>query len=243
MASPRAARTHPADRGGVFARLVRGLSRLLAWLVLSLVLSIVLEWVGMVYWWEEQGLAHSADMLEFEIALVESELTRSLLVDEPAGFVLGARDRVQALLELTGAAGFVHWAAARPSSASRSWSSHLHRIAHPVSHFLLAALQVMQLFAVRLAVLALAVPAFVLFGVVGLIDGLVQRDLRRRGAGRESSFIYHHARAAIPPLLLAPFITYLALPVSLHPGWIVLPAAMLVGVVTALAAYSFKKYL
>ena len=43
------------------------------------------------------------------------------------------------------------------------------------------------------------------------------RDLRRRGAGRESSFVYHHAGAAIAPLLL-PFITYLALPVSPAPG-------------------------
>lgn len=227
----------------MLTRLVRGLSRLLAWLALSLVLSIVLEWLGMVYWWEEQGLAHSAAMLEFEIALVESELTHSLLVDEPAGLVLGARDRVRALLECTGVAGFVHWAAARPSGASRGWAAHLHRIAHPVSHFLLAALQVMQLFAVRLAVLVLALPAFVLFGCVGLIDGLVQRDLRRRGAGRESSFVYHHARAAIPPLLVAPFIAYLALPVSLHPGWIVLPAALLAGLAVALAARSFKKYL
>ncbi len=227
----------------MITRLVRGLSRLFAWLVLSLVLSIVLEWVGMVYWWEEQGLAHSAAMLEFEIALVESELTHSLLVDEPADFVLRARDRARALLELSGVAGFVHWAAARPAGASRGWTAHLHRIAHPVSHFLLAALQVMQLFAVRLAVLALAVPAFVLFGGVGLIDGLVQRDLRRRGAGRESSFVYHHARTAIPPLLVAPFITYLALPVSLHPGWIVLPAALLTGLAVALTARSFKKYL
>ena len=243
MADPRTARAPAAVRAGVLTRLVRGLSRLLACLALSLVLSIVLEWVGMVYWWEEQGLAHSAAMLEFEIALVQSELTRSLLVADPAGLVLAARDRVRALLESAGVAGFVYWAADRPSPASRGWAAHLHRIAHRVSHFLLAGLQVMQLFAVRLAVLALAVPAFVLFGVVGLIDGLVQRDLRRRGAGRESSFIYHHARAAVAPLLLAPFIAYLALPVSLHPGWIVLPAALLSSLAVALAVRSFKKYL
>ena len=243
MADSHTSRTHPGTRGGLLTRLARGLSRGLAWLLASLVLSIVLEWAGMVYWWEEQGLAHSADMLEFEIALVQSELTHSLLVDEPAGWVLGARDRARALLEFTGVAGLVHWAAAQPDPASRGWASHLHRIAHPVSHFALAALQVMQLFAVRLAVLALAIPAFVLFACVGLIDGLVQRDLRRRGAGRESSFIYHHARAAIPPLLGAPFIIYLALPVSLHPGWIVLPAVLLMGLAVALAARSFKKYL
>ena len=243
MAERRTARTHPGAKGGLLTRIARGLSRLLAWLAFSLVLSIVLEWFGMVYWWPEKGPAHSADMLEYELALVESGLARSLLVAEPAELVLGARECARALLERTGVTGFVHWAIERPGPATRSWPGRAHRIVHPVSQFLLAALQVMQLFAVRLAILALAIPAFVLLGAVGLIDGLVARDLRRRGAGRESSFVYHHARAAIAPLLVLPFITYLALPVSLHPGWIVLPAAALTGTAVALAARSFKKYL
>lgn len=243
MAESRTARSHPGAKGGVLSRVLQVLSRLLAWLAFSLLLSIVLEWLGMVYWWPEEGIAHSAAMLEYEIALVESELDHSLLVEEPKGLVLDARDHVRALLERTGVTGFVHWAIARPGPATRSWPARVHRIVHPVSHFLLAAVQVIQLFAVRLAILTLAIPAFVLLGAVGLIDGLVARDLRRRGAGRESSFVYHHARAAIPPLLLLPFVTYLALPVSLHPGWIVLPAAGLTGLAVALAARSFKKYL
>ncbi len=243
MADRRAARTHPWAKGGVFTRIFQTLSRLLAWLAFSLLLSIVLEWLGMVYWWPEEGLAHSANMLEYEIALVESELDHSLLVGEPHGLVLDARDHARDLLEHTGIAGFVHWAIARPDPATQSWSARVHRIVHPVSHFLLAALQVIQLFAVRLVILALAIPAFVLLGTVGLVDGLVARDLRRRGGGRESSFVYHHARAAIPALLVLPFITYLALPVSLHPGWIVLPAAGLTGLAVALSARSFKKYL
>ena len=243
MVELRTARTHPGAKGGVLSRVLQVLSRLLAWLAFSLLLSIVLEWLGMVYWWPEAGLAHSAAMLEYEIALVESELDRSLLVGEPQALVLNARDRARALLERTGVAGFVHWAATSPDPGSRSWPARVHRVVHAVSHFLLAALQVIQLFAVRLAILTLAIPAFVLLGAVGLIDGLVARDLRRRGAGRESSFIYHHARAAIPLLLVLPFITYLALPVSLHPGWIVLPAAGLTGLAVTLAARSFKKYL
>lgn len=243
MADRRATRTHPGAKGGVLTRIFQTLSRLLAWLAFSLLLSIVLEWLGMVYWWPEKGLAHSAAMLEYEIALVGSELDHSLLVEEPQDLVLDARDRARALLERTGVTGFVHWAIARPDSATQSWPARAHRIIHPVSHFLLAASQVIQLFAVRLAILTLALPAFVLLGTVGLIDGLVARDLRRRGAGRESSFVYHHARAAIPPLLVLPFITYLALPVSLHPGWIVLPSAGLMGLAVALAARSFKKYL
>ena len=53
------------------------------------------------------------------------------------------------------------------------------------------AMQVTQLFSVRLAILTLAMPVFLLFSLVALVDGLVQRDLRRWGGGRESSFVYH----------------------------------------------------
>ena len=100
----------------------------------------------------------------------------------------------------------------------KAWSACVHRIVHPVSHFLLAALQVIQLFAVRLAILVFAIPAFVLLVVAGLIDGLVAHDLHRHGTGRDNSFIYHQAWAAVPPPLVLPFITYMALPVSLHLG-------------------------
>ena len=35
---------------------------------------------------------------------------------------------------------------------------------------------------------------FVLLTWVGLVDGLVQCDLRRWGGGRESSYVYHYAK-------------------------------------------------
>ena len=54
---------------------------------------------------------------------------------------------------------------------------------------------------------------------VGLVDGLVRRDIRRFGAGRESGFIYHRARA----------------------GLILLPRAALLGVAVCIAAATFKK--
>src|SRR5690606_10281315 len=50
-------------------------------------------------------------------------------------------------------------------------------------------------------------------------------DIRRFGAGRESGFIYHRARASLIPLL------------------ILLPSAALLGVVVCIAATTFKKYL
>ena len=61
-------------------------------------------------------------------------------------------------------------------------------------------MQVTQVFSVRLAILMLATPVFLLFSLVALVDGLVRRDLRRWGGGRESSFVYHYAKKAAIPL-------------------------------------------
>ena len=54
----------------------------------------------------------------------------------------------------------------------------------PMSEYVLAMMQVTQVFSVRLAILTLAMPIYLLFSLVALVDGLVQRDLRRWGGGR-----------------------------------------------------------
>ena len=46
----------------------------------------------------------------------------------------------------------------------------------------------------------------------------------------------------ILPTLSAPWLLYLALPVSLHPLWVLLPSAALLGVAVAITAGTFKKY-
>jgi len=67
--------------------------------------------------------------------------------------------------------------------------------------------------------------------------------VRRFGAGRESGFLYHRAKAALMPLTMLPWVVYLALPVSLNPLVILLPSAALLGLVVNLTVGSFKKYL
>ena len=99
-------------------------------------------------------------------------------------------------------------------------------------------MQVTQVFSVRLAILTLAMPIFMLFSLVALVDGLVQRDLRRWGGGRESS-----SKKAALPLVVMTWVTYLALPFSLHPTFIVLPFAVLFAFAVAVTASTFKKYL
>lgn len=107
---------------------------------------------------------------------------------------------------------------------------------------LLSAGNVTLTFLLRLAILLQALPLFALIIVVGLIDGLVRRDLRRFGAGHESRFVYHHARRMISSSLAATGLVWLAMPIFLVPESVFIPAAAGIGLAVSMTGGSFKKY-
>ncbi|GAH36588.1 unnamed protein product [marine sediment metagenome] len=109
--------------------------------------------------------------------------------------------------------------------------------------YALAAGYIALTFLVRVVVLVMTLPLFALAAFVAFLDGVVQRDIRRFGAGRESGFVYHRARALIAPLALLPWGIYLSFPISIHPLWILLPSAALLSVAIRVTAATFKKYL
>ncbi|MDP2430826.1 MAG: DUF4400 domain-containing protein [Pseudomonadota bacterium] len=100
-----------------------------------------------------------------------------------------------------------------------------------------------KIFGIRLAIFITALPVFLLAYVVGTVDGLVQRYIRRSGAGRESSSLYHRAKffqmggAAFLGLI------YICLPVAIDPRWIMLPSASLLALLARVQWTYFKKYL
>ncbi|MCW4268530.1 MAG: DUF4400 domain-containing protein, partial [Candidatus Thiodiazotropha sp.] len=54
---------------------------------------------------------------------------------------------------------------------------------------------------------------------------------------------YHYAKKAALPLVVLTWVTYLALPFSLHPTFVILPFATLFALTVAVTASTFKKYL
>ena len=130
-----------------------------------------------------------------------------------------------------------------PAPNERGLRPTLNKLYQPLAEFIIAMMRVTRVFAVRVAIVTLAMPVFLLFSLVALIDGLVQRDLRRWGGGRESSFVYHYAKKAALPLVVITWVVYLSLPFSLHPTIIVLPFAALFALTVAVTASTFKKYL
>jgi integrating conjugative element membrane protein (TIGR03747 family) len=231
-------------RQGLISRLLTTAAQGIKWLFLSLLFSILIEWVGMTLWWPEEGLGHSRAMLEAEIGYLEADFGRSLMSSDPARFTKGVADKVYfVLFEITRISDFIAWIAAPPSANEGALRSKLHQLLRPVAEYVVAAMQVTQVFSVRLAILALATPLFLLFTLVALVDGLVKRDLRRWGGGQESSFVYHWAKCSALPLLVLTWVVYLALPFSLHPSFVVLPFAILFAFRVEVTASTFKKYL
>lgn len=244
MAESRADNRQQDVRQGLISRALTTLAQGLKWLLLSLVFSVLVEWLGMMFWWPEEGLNHSRDMLAAEIGFLQADFGRSLISENPAGFTRTLADRAYyGLFEATRIADFITWVGKPSGPSETGLRPRLHAAFQPVVKYVLAAMQVTQVFSVRLAVLLLAMPVFVMFSLVAIVDGLVKRDLRRWGGGRESSFVYHWAKRSALPLLVLTWVIYLSLPFSVHPSFVVLPFATVFALSVAVTASSFKKYL
>ena len=111
-----------------------------------------------------------------------------------------------------------------------------------ISEYVEAAFITAEVFATKVVVATLSLPIFLLAAYGGAIDGLVQRDLRKFGGGNESSFLYHNVKRAIKPIIYIAFVIYLAMPVTVHPNYLFVPSALLLGLLVWLTTSSFKKY-
>ncbi len=233
-----------AVRQGIFSRGLTTFAQAIKWLLFSLLFSIVIEWIGIKLWWPEQGLEHSRTMLSREISYLNTDFRRSFMTSDPAHFAKQVADGAyHYLFEVTRIVVFIHWVSPPARIEESGLRTTLHRIYRPIAEFVIAAMQITQVFSVRLAILMLAAPVFLLFSLVALVDGLVRRDLRRWGGGRESSFVYHYAKKAAIPLMVFAWVVYLSLPFSLHPTFVILPFAIMLALTVAVIASKFKKYL
>ena len=198
----------------------------------------------MAFWWPEAGVEHSRAMLQAELEYLAQDVRESLLSNDPARFAASSAEQARyVLLELTGIKRLSMWVSRPVGQRTSGARSTMRRLGQAIAPYGQAILTIAQVFAVRLAILILALPTFALFSLVGLVDGLVRRDLRRWGGGRESSYLYHYAKNSVWRFVVIACILYLALPFSLHPSYILLPFAMLFAISIGITASTFKKYL
>ncbi|MCW2478039.1 TIGR03747 family integrating conjugative element membrane protein [Candidatus Symbiopectobacterium sp. NZEC135] len=249
MSDPAATAQHQQTRRqSLLASVITLPFRLVGVLIGSLLISIIVECAGMHLFWKGQGWRHSQAMLQYEMKHLSAHFTRSAIVQEPGRTAHQIVDTgYEWMFVKTGLLERMQQTAERARVPSQTPTRDFRYFESQVyvwsENYLIAAAFTVLTFMVRLLVLVLTLPLIVTAVFVGLVDGLVRRDVRRFGAGRESGFIYHRAKAALLPLAVLPWVTYLALPISMHPLLILLPGAALLSVAVALTASSFKKYL
>lgn len=206
-----------------------GLGHFIATLLFALLFSIVFEWVGMSLWWAEEGAKHSERTFAAELRHLNGDFKETVLQTSAAELVRALTEAVHGFFrdvssKLCALLPCKHWFA-------------------DSGEYIEAMINVTKAFVVRLTVLALSAPVFALFGLVGFVEGLMRRDLRRWGGGWESSFVYHHGKRLLGPSILSAWTVYLASPVTLHPNWVLVPFAACFGVAVAVTTGSFKKHL
>ena len=223
---------------------ISGVAQTLAWLLVSLLLAVVAECIGLAYWWPELGLAHSEQLAAAELSYLETDLRRSVVSEAPLPFARGVQNWLHHyMFEATHVVDLLRWNSPTLTSSDSGLRTNYAVVRRSVARLVMAAMYVTDTFALRLSILLLSLPVFVVFGAVAMVEGLVQRDVRRWSGGRESSFIYHWAKRSTLPLLVVCGVGYLASPFTIPPSVEVLPVAVVFAITVLITASSFKKYL
>ena len=206
--------------------LLHSLCLLVIWSLFALLLNILIEWAGMLL-----GLwphTHAKTMLQSELAWLNQDF-RSVVLS-PANF---AQRFSRFFYDLLFVWGQTDVAALLLNTFAK----------HAIRDYLLAAIIITQVFALRVIVIVFSLPVFLVFAIAAVCDGLVERDLRKWGGGREHGWLWHHVKPWIVPAFILPVIIYLSLPISLHPNWVLMPFALIFAAAIWMTSAFFKKHI
>lgn len=234
--------TEKTKRHGIVTKIVLFIMALPVTVMVTMIVSILVEWgliwhcndgpeTGVCAFAEFQpgmGVEHSGNMLRAEAGYVNQHFKDSLMGAAPvklAGELITWTDNN--VFRPLGIDDYI-----QKSNQEKGWAW----------NYLVSAYTIIKVVLLRLCVLFLSIPAYILFAVVGLVTGLVQRELRKWGAGRESTDKFELSTKLITPSVVLCFVFYLSWPSSINPALIVVPFAALFGYALHLTASNYKKY-
>ncbi|ENQ4964862.1 DUF4400 domain-containing protein [Salmonella enterica subsp. enterica serovar Butantan] len=218
----------PARRPGLIGWLALLPGVLVGFCLGAWMLAIALEWLGEAFFWRNTCASHSEQVLQATWQWWRGSAGAPVWLVEDLAIVSDTLQQGSTALiaSLNGQSGLF-------------WTETVTTV---IRCALSSAGNVTLTFLLRLAILLQALPLFVLTIVVGLIDGLVRRDLRRFGAGHESGFVYHYARRMIGSSLIATGLVWLAVSQFLTPEYFGVLSSVIVGLAVSFAIGAFKKY-
>lgn len=193
-------------------------------LLASLLLSIIIEVVGLTYFWSDRGTNKSAEMVQQERVYLGRYAEKNILLKDADGWVFSKIDHLNHGLGRYGGDFLIN-----------AWASS--------TEYVVAVVNTINVFLLRVFVMLFSMPVYLVFGVIGLTRGLVGRELRKWGGGHESASMFHLFMDLITLGFFGSWVIYLSWPFSLNPNVVVLPFAILFGLFVMATAHRYKKYL
>ena len=215
------------------------LAKPFVWLYSAIIgVFLVLVWMLLVNLWFMHGVWPAGHRLETVAAVLDSDLA---VAPRPLADRLGDLTYA-AIFRASGLEGAITAATMPGAKLSGADETLIRVFVVPYGEEIAIVMQSARLLGVRLAIL---VQVF-LVGLVAigaaLVDGLVQRYIRREGAGRESANLYHRAKylQLVGGLLVA--MLYITVPVAIDPRWLFAWVGMAALLAFVQGKY-YKKYL
>lgn len=181
--------------------------------------SVGVEWLGMYLdWWTLKGHEHAQAMYISEVSILNQHFKAALAGSIAMQWVY----KVDSFFEY----------ALRPSSDG------------PISilmGYLLAAYFVCKTVCLRVVVIILSSHVYLLFCMVAVVTGLVERDKRRFGVASESYDKFQLAFSLIKPVFYGALVLYLAYPNEAYPSYFIIPSAGLTAYAIHLSLKTYKK--
>lgn len=199
-------------------------------LFVGLFVSIIIEWMGLYFQWWEGGAFHSLDMLRAELTYSNNTAKAAITSDYNEGWIAGFVAQYKSVMHI-----FFYWCAKGMVFITRDNTV--------LTMYADSGYNISLVYILRVMLIIFSFPLFIMVFIWGFVDGLVERDLRKFGAGRESSTIFEAARTLTFPLLVLPFVIYLSFPTSINPLYIIPPSAIFQAMLYRILFSKYKKYL
>ncbi|WP_230971766.1 TIGR03747 family integrating conjugative element membrane protein [Nitrogeniibacter aestuarii] len=238
-------RNDPARPKGPIATLFGLGFGLVLTVLTSWIFATLFEVIGMHTVWKGQGADHARNALIEDYSYIRT-FPKSLLVDDTEEFARKLGGFAVVPFHAIRAAGLADRVAKTRGASQLNERIDAFRVnvGSSAAEWIEASMYCAEDTMVRLAIAFYGIPAFAMALCLGFVDGLVRRDLRKWSGGRESSFVYHHAKRFSAWFLGFGFAAYLVWPFGgVNPAHLLLLFVVAVAVSTSTTISSFKKYL
>ena len=210
----------------------------------TFILGTVLEWGGMHSWWKNASETRLQERTQFEIQRIESSIGTSFdrhWFSQALSYISELSDRLLVPIEL-------HLESQRQQSEELPQTVSAVVIAtaqiqKTINRHLLVGVEVFRAWLFRVIVFIFGVVSISPLLLVGLTDGLVRREIRRWGGGRESAWLFVFASKSLFPSFMLFLGMYALWPWSCSFVWVNCLMGVWWGGALSVAIAKFKKYL